>query len=65
MNCSEVRALFSQYLEDDVDELTRKRIDQHMIECTACKNELSIFAASIKIINARVKMDTPREYLKN
>lgn len=63
MNCIEVLSLFSRYLEKDLDELIRKRIDRHLNECTSCERELAILSKSIRIINAAVKVKAPRDYM--
>ncbi|KJS14754.1 MAG: hypothetical protein VR69_16430 [Peptococcaceae bacterium BRH_c4b] len=62
MKCTKVLSLFSRYLENDIDELTRKKIDQHLMQCVSCGNELLMFSNFMRIIKSAAKIKPPKEY---
>lgn len=46
MKCDEAQELLTEYLDDQLPEVTRKRVDNHLGRCSACRAEYSIWQES-------------------
>ena len=42
MNCDEVRAVLNSYVNGDLDAGLRRLVDEHLLHCPSCREELSI-----------------------
>jgi predicted anti-sigma-YlaC factor YlaD len=40
MKCNEIHILFSEYLEDSLEPIEKKRVEQHLEECDGCRLKL-------------------------
>lgn len=40
-DCEEVRALFSDYLDEELEEAAQLRVDEHVALCPACRQALA------------------------
>ena len=56
MKCAKVIALFSRYIEDDIDDSTRNKIDQHFKVCADCQREFAVFSNALEIIHSATKV---------
>lgn len=52
MNCSKVLSQLSLYLDEKLDDLSRKRVDFHIQKCPVCSQELATLAKTIRLIRA-------------
>lgn len=46
MKCDEAQELLTEYLDDQLPEVTRRRVDNHLSKCAACRAEYSIWQES-------------------
>ncbi|RNB81648.1 hypothetical protein EDM56_25370 [Brevibacillus fluminis] len=46
MKCDEAQELLTEYLDDQLPEVTRRRVDNHLGRCSACRAEYSIWQES-------------------
>ncbi|MED3690824.1 zf-HC2 domain-containing protein [Peribacillus butanolivorans] len=42
MKCNDIQEYFIDYLEGDMGETKRKEIENHLIECESCKEEMKV-----------------------
>lgn len=56
MKCARVLKLSSRYLENDLDLLTREKIEQHLKECEECNKEYNVFINALHILRAATKI---------
>lgn len=45
MKCSKIKARFSDFLIGEIDEITRKEIQEHVTACDSCRQELESLSA--------------------
>ncbi|MEW5899108.1 MAG: zf-HC2 domain-containing protein [Bacillota bacterium] len=62
MKCEEVSQLLSLYLDNELDELQRKKIDRHLHQCSSCNYDLATLARTVRIIKAVAAVEPPRDY---
>lgn len=46
MKCDEAQELLTEYLDEQLPEMTRRRVDHHLAKCPACRAEYSIWQES-------------------
>lgn len=46
VNCKECVALLLEYLDDTLDPVTKKKLDEHMAACPPCLNFLKTYKSS-------------------
>lgn len=39
MNCDDCRELFYEYLDNELDDMVRQRVERHLAECRVCRTE--------------------------
>lgn len=64
MDCEIIRDLFSEYIENQLDEENLKLFEKHMEECQECRNEFYKFEKMLIRIKAIKDIEPPKE-LKN
>lgn len=57
MNCREVSSLLSLYLDHELDDLRRKRVDLHAQKCPACSHDLATLAKTVRVIRAAAGLE--------
>jgi len=57
MNCREVRALLSSYLDGEVDDAIRCSIDAHLAGCASCKSEFEAISKTVRMIRKLRDLD--------
>ncbi len=62
MKCEQVQSLLSQYLDNELDELRRKKIDRHLQTCVSCSRELTSLAKTVRVLHAVSDLNPPRDY---
>ena len=50
MNCRQVSSLLSLYLDHELDDLRRKRVELHLQKCPACSHDLATLAKTVRVI---------------
>lgn len=45
MKCKQIKGKFADYLIGEIDEVTRKQIQEHVTECDSCREELESLSA--------------------
>jgi predicted anti-sigma-YlaC factor YlaD len=50
MNCSQASSLLSLYLDDELDDLSRKRVDLHVQRCPVCSHDLATLAKTVRVL---------------
>jgi anti-sigma factor RsiW len=58
MRCEEVQELMSDYTDNQLPEVTARRIDNHLATCYACRSEYAIWAESGNWIQAEKEQYT-------
>lgn len=52
MKCEEAQGFVTEYLDHQLPEVTRRRIDHHLAKCSACRSEYAIWQESNEWIQA-------------
>jgi len=60
-NCKDLQKFFSNYLDDDLDEEIRNKIDLHLLECDDCCGELNKLKTAVEYLKECPKEKTPVE----
>ncbi|MDP2857435.1 MAG: zf-HC2 domain-containing protein [Bacillota bacterium] len=57
MNCRDVRALLSCYLDGEVDDTVRQSIEAHLAGCAPCKSEFEAISKTVRMIRRLQDLD--------
>jgi hypothetical protein len=63
MECEDIRALLSEYMDDALDQKTKGMVDEHLLTCRACEKELASLRAVAKEIGALKPVRPPDDFL--
>lgn len=63
MKCSRCMELISDYLDDGLDEATRKGIEEHLDSCTGCAEELRTLRACVAALASMDEKKAPEDFL--
>ena len=63
MECSEIRTLLSEYLDDALDEKAKALAEEHLRTCAACRKELDSLKALVKGIGSLESVKAPADFL--
>jgi hypothetical protein len=63
MECEDVRALLSEYMDDVLDQKRKDMVDEHLLTCRACEKELASLRAVAKEIGALKPVRPPDDFL--
>jgi len=63
MDCSEIRNLLSEYLDDALDAKAKALTDEHLLACPACREELDSLKTLVKGIGAIESVKAPADFL--
>ncbi len=59
-SCREVERLMHRFLDDEIDDLTHRRISQHLQACLECGLEFEVYSSILRALNARrAPVNTP------
>lgn len=64
MNCEEASRYINSYMDNLLDEVTQRRLEQHLAKCVICQNELDVLVKAIRIMRTLEPMEPPRDYTK-
>jgi predicted integral membrane protein DUF2275/putative zinc finger protein len=59
MNCEDVQAGLSDYLDQSLDEVSRKSIESHLSSCLLCRTDAHALAACIREVASLPMVDPP------
>ncbi len=63
MKCDEVQSLMIEYLDDNLDEITRQEMENHLSGCESCRKELAEVKTVFDVIS-RYSMEPPDPTLR-
>jgi hypothetical protein len=63
MECEDVRAFLSEYMDDVLDRKTKGLVDEHLLTCRACEKELTSLKAVSKEIGSLKPVQPPKDFL--
>lgn len=64
MTCGEVLPLLSRYIDNDLDELRRRKVDIHLGKCNSCRVDFRTLVRAVGVMRAVADLDPPRDYSK-
>jgi len=62
-DCSEIKTLLSEYLDDALDDKAKALADEHLRTCPACREELDSLKALVKDIGSLESVKAPADFL--
>lgn len=62
-DCSEIRNLLSEYLDDDLDAKAKALADEHLRTCPACREELDSLKTLVKGLGSIRPVKAPADFL--
>ena len=62
-DCSEIRTLLSEYLDDALDAKAKALTDEHLRSCPACREELDSLKALVKDLGSIESVRAPADFL--
>jgi hypothetical protein len=63
MRCQDCQELFSLYLDGEIDQISRSRVDSHFDICPQCKMEWQAFKNSIEFLRNMPMASVPPDFL--
>lgn len=63
MECDEIKELLSDYVDDLLDAEPRAIVDQHLLTCTRCQEELDSLRALVRELAAMKPVEPPKDFL--
>jgi predicted anti-sigma-YlaC factor YlaD len=63
MKCKEVRSLFSEFYNRELNQQAIKLLEEHLSGCSECQEEYLRFKKILKILGKWKPLDTPCNYL--
>lgn len=63
MRCQDCQELFSLYLDGEIDQISRSRVDSHFDICPLCKMEWQAFKNSIEFLRDMPMASVPPDFL--
>jgi len=62
-DCSQIKSLLSEYLDDALDDKAKALADEHLRTCAACREELDSLKALVKDIGSLESVKAPADFL--
>ncbi|QEK12329.1 DUF4349 domain-containing protein [Crassaminicella thermophila] len=62
MRCTEMEELISLYIDDMLDDHTKKMIDRHLKECPKCNKEYEVLMTNIQMCKELPMIDLPQNF---
>ena len=59
---SRIRALLSSYVDGEVSDAEARRVEEHAESCSACRDELDSFTATVELVRALPELELPRSF---
>ncbi len=64
MECAEIKDLLSEYIDGTLDAQTKALIDEHLLDCLKCKEELASSKALIRELGSLESFKAPDDFLE-
>ena len=64
MECVRVKELLSEYIDETLDQETRKAVEKHLSTCDGCAEELASLRSLVKELNSLEKVKPPVDFLE-
>jgi len=64
MRCQEVKSLFSEFYDQELNEEILLAVEKHLSKCQECQEEYRIFKKSLIVLKRLKPLDIPRNYLE-
>lgn len=61
-SCNEVKELFSDYIDNEIDEKDRKNLEEHVEACMDCKNELEYLKKIVNAVGSLDEVELPGDF---
>ena len=61
-DCPEVRAASSDYIDDDLGERQRARIDSHLVKCPLCMAFINTMRATVNLLKSAFESEPPEGF---
>jgi hypothetical protein len=65
MECPNIRELLSDYMDGILDEEVKAKVEEHLLTCKGCKEELASLKALIEELGSLDSVDAPADFLEN
>lgn len=62
MHCEDVRELLGNYIDQELTEAMRRRIEAHLEECAACAGDLATLNDTVARLHAEPKPESPNAW---
>jgi hypothetical protein len=63
MDCPRVKELLSEYIDGTLEAEDRDRVDQHLLACAACRDELESLRALVRELGSLESVQPPDDFL--
>jgi anti-sigma factor RsiW len=63
MDCAEIKGLLSEYLDGVLNPETKNRVDRHLAECHACREDLADLKALVHELGSMEPIQPPEDFL--
>jgi predicted anti-sigma-YlaC factor YlaD len=63
MNCTEAKALFSEFYDGELNQEITQAVKEHLADCQECKEEYKNLKKSLKILKKLKILEVPRNYV--
>jgi len=64
MECVRVKELLSEYIDDTLDQETRKTMEKHLSTCKGCSEELASLRSLVEELGSLEKVKAPADFLE-
>jgi hypothetical protein len=64
MVCSEIRELFSEYLDDALSGESKTLVEEHLSSCEACRQELASLGSVLREVRSLGPVEPPQDFLE-
>ncbi|MBN1843356.1 MAG: zf-HC2 domain-containing protein [Deltaproteobacteria bacterium] len=65
MECPKIRELLSDYMDGILNEEVKAKVEEHLLTCKGCKEELASLKALIEELGSLDSVDAPADFLEN
>jgi len=64
MDCVQIKRLLSEYIDNVLDDQTKKLVDEHLSQCSACSKELATSKSYVKEMSSLKEIKAPDDFLE-
>lgn len=64
-NCSEIMELMSLYIDNELDDLSRKELEKHIKSCESCRKDLDELKEIVGILSSNEEVELPAGFKEN